>query len=158
MPDEVFEMWLQPIAKNYGWPFTSPFDDTEGTKWAGVLRGASLNFWVCAEWARKQINLAADPINRHSEYLIRTLLYGYTNSVPTLIADVADTEKRVRTCADYIRINGNIPKPIIAIIRGAEVEIIDGYHRIAALLHVGPPGGHVVPAWVPIINSDKQSK
>jgi hypothetical protein len=148
MPDEVFEMWLDPIAEEYGWPFKSPSDSTKETKWGGVFRGAPLSFWADTTWCRKQINLTTDPINRHSEYLIRTLLHGYTNGVPTLIADVADTEKRVRSCADYIRTYGNIPKPVVAIIRDREIDIVDGYHRITALLHVGPPQIFIVPAWV----------
>ena len=44
---------------------------------------------------------------------------------------------------------GQIPKPIIVLQRNGIFEIVDGNHRIAALLHVGIPPNYKIPMWMP---------
>lgn len=148
MPDEVFEMWLEPIAEHYGWPFKNGNDRIEETKWFNVFGGFSLNTWVTAIWKREEINLTTTPLNYVTRIRISSIINRCVEGLPTLTAGVADSEERFRACAEFIMVNGNIPKPIIVLFRNGEAEIIDGNHRIAALFHVGPPNGYVVPAWI----------
>ena len=67
-----------------------------------------------------------------------------------MFAGVQRSEERFRACAEFIRNHNQIPVPIIATIDNGEIKIIDGAHRIAALMHVGLPENYLVPTWVPI--------
>jgi hypothetical protein len=156
MPDEVFKSWLEPIAIEYGWPFNSPSDHIDETnKWSSALGRRSLIFWVSALWEFKKINLAMTPLCNISCVRIRGIINFCEHGIPTLTAGVAGTVERFRACADYIRLNGGIPSPIVVMLRDDRLEIIDGYHRIAALIHVAPLGCNIVPAWITKANNDQ---
>ena len=150
MPDEVFEMWLEPIAEDYGWPFQDSSDSIKGTKWSGIFGNYDLNFWTTIEWSRIEIEiypeLFTDITCRHLIAIIDCCV----ESAFTITANLLDTKDRFRACAEFISTNGTIPKPIVAVVRSRKVEIVDGNHRIAALLHVGVTPGYKVPMWVPI--------
>lgn len=155
MPDEVFEMWLNPISEYYGWPFKKPSDPIEGTIWAKMFSAYDLNFWVTANWRLDNIAIFENTFTNSTCFRLNSIITRCVEGLPTFTANVEGAEERFRTCAGYIRANGNIPKPIIALIKNGEVEIIDGYHRIAALLHVGIPIGHKVLAWITELNETK---
>ena len=152
MPDEIFYMWLEPIAENLGWPFNSPRDSTEDTAWYYILMKAKLDYWVKTKWELSLMDFDAIAFTNLSKFGFNSILQRCEKGRPTIIANLVNCEERFRACADYIRLHNEIPAPIIVLIRNG-IEIIDGSHRIAALLHVGIPHGYKIPIWWPTLKN-----
>lgn len=149
VPDEVFDMWLIPLAKDYGWPFENIHEETKDTKWYHTLGGLPLSFWHSAEWELTQRDLLSMPFSFITKFVLRSLIEQYQSGSHTVVANLERTKERFGACADFIITNGIIPKPIIVLERNGAFEIVDGNHRVAALLHVGVPQNYKVPMWIP---------
>ncbi len=154
MPDEVFEMWLEPIAEHYGWPFVKPDESKDGTKWAEVFGDHDLNYWVSVKWRFSEIAMTEKTFTDFTWFRLDSIINGCVEGIPTLFTGVAESKERFRACADFIRNNGRIPGPIIVLDKGNGIEIVDGNHRIAALLHIGIPRGYNVPVWIADKNAE----
>lgn len=153
MPDEIFDVWLQPIADDYGWPFKKSNESTKGTKWAGVFGDHNLDFWTSAKWSFRELVFSPELFTDFCQFRLKSIRKGFEEGIPTLWVGVADTKERFRACADFIRANGAIPGSIIVLDRGGfGLDVVDGNHRVAALLHVGIPSGYKIPVWIPIEN------
>lgn len=148
MPDEVRELWLEPIAECYGWPFQSLDDSTHDTKWRYVLPKLSLRELADFRWERKDINFATKPLCQESLRTIKGLYDEHVIGRATLYANVAGTKERFRACADFISKHRTMPKPVILRDTGDCYELLDGNHRIAAMLAVGLHEAFDVPAWI----------
>lgn len=151
MPDEVFTMWLKPIAVHYGWPFIKPDESKDGTKWAAVFGDYDLNYWVSVKWRLSEIAITEETFTDFTCFRLNSIIKGCVECIPTLFTGVSGSQERFRACADFIRNNGRIPCPIIVFDKGCGIEILDGNHRVAALLHVGIPNGYKIPAWIPYL-------
>ena len=147
MPDEVFEKWLEPIAKEYGWPFQSASDSTKDTKWFYVLGKLDLIFWVNAIWHMDMIDFKTVSLSYGTNLSINSIRQRVVEGLPTFFSSVAGSEERFGAAADFIRATGTIPGAIVVLIRNGQLEIVDGNHRIAALCHIGFPPDYKVPAW-----------
>jgi hypothetical protein len=151
MPDEVFEMWIKPIVEGYGWPFETSSDETKGTKWYYVLARLPLTFWSDVKWMRFELELSGAPLSALSRMAIDSIIQGALTGCSTITANVTDSKQRFGACAAYVRAHGAIPKSIIGLMRVGSLEIVDGNHRLAALIHVGAPDGYKVPFWMPVL-------
>jgi hypothetical protein len=153
MPDEIFYMWLEPFTERYGWPFNSPYDSIIDTNWFSILCGIELLYWVTVGWIKTWVEFKTIPFNYGSHLSFYSIRQRCVKGRSTLFAGVERSEGRFGACADYIRLHGEIPGSIVVIVRNGQVEIVDGNHRIAALLHVGIPHGYKVPLWYPTLKN-----
>lgn len=155
MPDEVFDTWLAPLAEDYGWPFKKSQDCIKETKWFVIFGNYDLEFWTSVKWRIISTQLHPEIFANGTCFRLNSIIQFCTEGVPTFTANLQGTVERFRACTDFIRANRKLPRPIVAITRNRiEFEIIDGHHRIAALLHVGIPVGYEIPIWIPIISKD----
>ena len=75
MPDEVFNMWLEPISREYGWPFTKPTDViNESSNWFYVLCKRDLSFWVDICWYKIEIDFKTTPLSKGSYFSVTSIL------------------------------------------------------------------------------------
>lgn len=148
MPAELRDMWLGPIAEEYGWPFQSLDDSTQGTRWRYVLPKMTLREVSELVWVLERIDLATKPFTPGSLDAVKGLIQQHVLGLDTLYANLANTQERFRACASFIREHGDLPAPIAVIDTGAAYDLLDGNHRLAALFHVGLPPGFQAPAWV----------
>jgi hypothetical protein len=150
MPSEVFDLWICPGIDAYGWPFSSVNDSITGTKWDRFFIGRTLSFWATIEW-----RLLSLPMNQsvyHPETLTRVqwIVNNCAFGQQTPTADVQNTRERFWAAATFIRINGKLPSPVVGITTKEGFEIVDGNHRLAALVFLGLPITFSFPAWIAI--------
>lgn len=151
MPDEVRELWLEPIAERYGWPFASASKDDPpyNSKWSYVF-GCRWKLDEVAKWQWRMgvIDLRSEKLTPTSIQAIEGLIPDKSGKLKAPFANLERTEDRLRACADYIRETGSIPKPVIAARVSGGFDILDGHHRIAAYTFSCPHDCYKIPAWI----------
>ncbi len=148
MPDEVFGMWLSPFLAKIEWPFTSTSDDFGQTRWKFLLGNIPLSVWFSGEWKRVDVDINSAPIGPMSILMANEIISHCTTNAQTMTANLQDTKERFRTCTSFVRENKTIPAPLITMLRGGYLEILDGNHRLAALRYINSPEINWVPCWV----------
>jgi hypothetical protein len=148
MPDEVFEMWLEPFIQQIGWPFTKITDDLSGTRWSIILGDNSLHDWNQLIWSRLDVEFTKIDFAIETREVIQSIIGHCVHGLPTRTANLPNTKQRFRACTEFVRLHSTIPKPILVISRNNKIKVIDGNHRIAALLHIGMPKGYRLPIWI----------
>jgi hypothetical protein len=142
-------MWLAPLVSHYGWPFDCHDEPPKGSNWFYALGRIKLKDWQTFRWKLHEIDFASTPLSPYSTIAIQSMVKRCVGGLETEIAEVAGSEERFRACADFIRKNGRIPKPVVGIVRNGHLEIVDGTHRLAALVYVGIPIDYMLPVWLP---------
>jgi hypothetical protein len=150
LPCQVCELWLDPIVERYGWPFQSVDETTHGTEWRWVLPRMNLRQLAEFEWKREDVDFATKPLCQESLRTIRGLYQQHVLGLDTLFTSVAATQERFRACAEFILEHHTLPQPVILRDLGDSFELLDGNHRITAMLSVGLNVAFHVPAWIAI--------
>ena len=150
LPDEIRRLWLEPIAVEYGWPFQSIDESTEGTKWKYVLGvDVTLRNFAGLMWNLEEIEVSSQGFCRQTIHAINTVREQNTTNKDTMFADVCDTQERFMSCVYYIRKHGVVPEPLVCLMTNeGSIDMLDGHHRMAALTALGIPEGYRIPAWV----------
>jgi len=148
MPDEVFDNWLAPIINDHGWPFTSINDDLFSSDWIFKIGNKfSLKQWFECEWELTDIPLDNANFKHYTLKIISEIIVNAVNGIPTETTDLIGGDERFRACASFYREYGKIPWPIVIYKFSNFVRVLDGFHRLAAIFHVGYPHDFKVPAW-----------
>ena len=148
MPDEVFNAWIAPFIEQIGWPFASTNDSLGKTRWKYLLARTPLTVWHSGSWRLISLdakNALTDPMQ---EVMFREIIKSGVSHGVASGANLEDTEKRFKACADYVRIHNTIPSPIVGVFCEGLFKILDGSHRLSALFHVKGFCSHVVPCWI----------
>ena len=148
MPDEVFNAWLAPLIEQIGWPFTSTNDSFGETRWKYLLARTSLSVWHTGSWRLANVDAKETLTDPMQEVMFRELIKSGVGHDVASGANLKDTEKRFKTCADFVRIHDTIPVPIVGVFCKGIFKILDGSHRLAALFHVKGFRSHIVPCWI----------
>lgn len=149
MPDEMFDMWLAPFIEKIGWPFTDVNADLSGTRWDIFLGEIPLCVWNQLVWSRLDLEFTKLDFDIFTKLAIESVIDHCVHDRSTGTENLQNTKERFSACAEFVRVHQTIPKPIVAIYENNKIKVMDGYHRIAALLHVGVPNGYKVPVWLP---------
>ena len=155
MPDEVFEMWIEPMIDSKGWPFTESNLSTVGTKWFHVFGFEyPLTYWRAIKWSLVELEIFTEKVNDNTHAVFHCIaLHGITGRYTTVTAGLTDSQLRFRACAEFIKDKGILPKPIIAIReKNGSLKIIDGNHRISAYILINKTNqlSGIVKAWMPV--------
>lgn len=152
MPSQVLEMWLQPMAEERGWPFRSLDDDISQTDWHYTFARKPLRYWAGLQWEMGEVNVALDFLDEYGLQFIKGLI---PSGQPTDYNDPFATRTHVRgaegrfwAAARFIQEHGKIPLPIVVLRTPSGLKVMDGSHRVAALIHLGMLPGYKIPAWV----------
>lgn len=62
-PDEIVRDWLEPFAKNIGWPPVMAFR----SRWKGILRSLPLDVWQGVRWSKERIDLSKISLSSDSK-------------------------------------------------------------------------------------------
>ncbi|WNC71443.1 hypothetical protein RGQ13_15120 [Thalassotalea psychrophila] len=153
MPDEVFEIWLAPLIEGKGWPFKTVEDDLQATNWRYVLGiDFTLRQWIDCTWELIDINLPQSKFTNGSISMATAIVGNAAYGKLTDTANVENTKERFQSCVSYIKEHGNIPTPIILTRINDGFSVMDGNHRLAAILFTVNPLDIVIKAWVANIN------
>jgi hypothetical protein len=145
MPCEVFDLWIRPYIKDYGWPFSVSKMSVADTKWQRFFLGRSLDYWAAIHWHLAKVAFREKLFNTDSTNRIRWIIDNVVFGKDTPTTNVEDTSKRFWTCAAFIQNHGNLPHPIVAVATPFGLSVVDGNHRLAALVHLRKAEGLKIP-------------
>jgi hypothetical protein len=149
MPSDVFDQWILKGIEWYGWKFASPDQPTVDTNWDNYFGRKTLAFFAAADW-----NLSLHPISFNSFFFDSRqradwILKHATEGFKTPTANIHNSARRFRTFETFVRENRTIPKPMIGYWFGSQIDLVDGNHRLAALIHIfGFEGTICAPIWM----------
>ena len=149
MPDELFDKWLHPIIEAQGWPFSSTSDDLQASDWKynfGINH--TLKQWTECEWELVEIPLIFANFKSFTLDTISDIISNAVEGIPTCTTDLIGGKDRFWACASFYRANGTVPWPIVVYELDDFIRIVDGFHRLAAIIHIGFSPEFKVPAWV----------
>lgn len=149
MPDELFDMWLAPLIKSQGWPFTSTSDDLQSDNWKYYLGiNHTLKQWTECEWELISIKLSSANFKHYTLQTVFDIITFAVKGIPTSTANLERTKERFLACASFYREHNTVPWPIVVYEFGKFIRVVDGYHRLAAIFHIGFSPELKIPAWL----------
>lgn len=128
-PAAVTDIWLANIAVGYGWPPTE--------KWHSALRGKPFADWHHVTWQEAEIELTIQNLTWDTRLALNGIYEAAGEGAVNAYSNVHKTKERLRAAFDYVFRYGTYPSSIILARRAARYEVLDGYHRLAALFHIG---------------------
>ena len=146
MPNEVFDIYIAPIVRVYGWTFTNKHSPTSFSTWSGVFGKQSLETIANLDWKRREISLGGSLFHPRSQKLIG-ILYGECVKGKARITNVANSQARFDRIRSFVKRTGRLPAPVILMKSYSGLLILDGHHRIAALLSLRL-SANLFSAWV----------
>jgi hypothetical protein len=149
MPLEVFQIWIVPAVKRYGWEGVS-IDELLQEEWQGFFAGYPISFWKSANW---QLCSTPFDINLFAPLSIQRAIWivDYaTKGLKTPCADIHDTAERFWACAAFIEDNRKLPCPLIGCLTpdSSQIDLVDGHHRLAAAMCLGTTETSKLPIWI----------
>jgi hypothetical protein len=146
MPPEVFDLWIGPGVKNHGWSFLSTPEPS--TKFERIFSGSSLRDWVTLNWNFTSLPLKQSIFHPQTVARAEAIIGHCVRDEQTVTANLHNSKKRFWACAAFIGMNRTVPQPLIAVNLAMDFEIVDGNHRIAALIHLGFGESFQIPVWL----------
>lgn len=127
-PEEIFQIWFDDRIRHNGWP-------PNGPEWEGFLFGRNISSWQQVIWTKDSVALAPNHLSTtafKSIVLIADAALG--NRANLMSKYIPDSKKRFTSSLCYIRENGAPPGTVLLLSGVDGYEIVDGNHRVAALL------------------------
>lgn len=153
MPDAVYNMWLAPLVNEIGWPFSDHNTEFGDSRWKYLFGRIPISDWRSKDWHLIDLDWNNTPIDSMTVWLLDDIKKNCVAGSATMTAKVENTQMSFRTSVEFIHANRRLPKAVVAFFRSGRLEIVDGTHRMAALLYVGIPEGYKVPTWIPKENA-----
>jgi len=149
MPDELFDKWLAPIIEAQGWPFISISDDLQASEWKNNLSiNHTLKQWSECEWELTHIELYSANFKHSTLQTVFDIITFAVKGIPTSTAHIERTKERFRACTSFYREHNTVPWPIVIYEFSHSIRVVDGFHRLAAIFHVGFPHELKIPVWL----------
>jgi hypothetical protein len=132
MPDQVFELWLEPIIRLNGWPFANLNAPCVGNfrEYFGAI---PLNEVAKLHWHRSPLAIADCVFNPNSKKRIQQMMDFHIFGRKDGLECAVDGEARFMRLKEVIAKICAYPAPIVLLRDGEYFQILDGYHRITAL-------------------------
>lgn len=131
-PDDVIDVWLSTFVRRFGWP------PEVHPGWGSVLKGTGDSDFLRSLKDWKLIEIEIDPAKFHHKDkgilvgLYRTHVLGKN----TVFSLMTDGPKRFQSIVEYMRQNGVFPRPVVLASNKGTLDILDGYHRITAMMYL----------------------
>jgi hypothetical protein len=126
-PDQVIDQWLEPLAKTDGWPPVAP-------RWKYLLGETDLGYWRGFKWQLLEVAFETIGLALEAESRIAGLIDAYLHGAQNVYARTLGSEgrKRFEFHFDYLTGHGQLILPPVLVESRAGLQVMDGYHRIAA--------------------------
>lgn len=150
-PLPVIEQWFE-HAVSHGWPPTLDAQGFPIGRWGTILANRTLGFWRGVTWALERARLYPADLDDESETMAADLRNAYLLGLPhPQHIPIADSSARIHRFVGTVLATGRMPVPPILFFTASGFEVLDGFHRLAALFHVQTGGGKTEPlhdVWV----------
>ncbi len=147
MPDELFGLYMEPLIKEYGWPFTSPESPTN-MPWWQLFDGLPFKTICQLSWERKEFPFSFGLFHRYARTQILGLISTHIFCINNEYSSIPNTEARFRRTRDFIARTGRMPVPVVLIQDPGGLRILDGNHRLAAMASLSNSINGVVDGWI----------
>lgn len=137
-PESLIYHWLLPLAEDIGWPPVFNADPTmKIARWQSILK-KPLRYWCAVVW--KLEYLRPDQLTFTEKELrdLHEMILGHAYCQQTLLTIfLGDSSKGrfFRQVGDLLKLGGFTEPPVI-VKTGAQIHLVDGSHRMAALIFV----------------------
>lgn len=149
VPNEVFDDFILPFIDDIGWPFSNINDSIHKTDWWRLLGGLSLEEFSVLVWQRHSFFINENTFHPESNSDINRLVRYHVDGFRTsLIGNISKTYERFRWHVSYIERARRFCAPIVTIVTFNGLRLLDGAHRIAALLSLELYNEIPVDAWI----------
>ena len=128
-PEEVFTLWLDDRIKQNGWP-------PEGIEWQGFLFGKSPDYWKSLEWNKQFVSLRPEGMASKSLMLVMQIIEAGRGTKNLLSTYIPNTSERFKSALSFIKEHATTPGTPLLLSTEDGIEVVDGNHRVAALLAV----------------------
>jgi hypothetical protein len=151
MPDEVFNLYIEPLIKLHGWPFHSVDSPTFGL-WFQMFDHHSLKTISELIWERQEITFSLRIFHRTSQDRIVGIVNTHVHGMNTPFANVINAKARFDRCRTYIARTGRMPVPVVLMRDFGGLRILDGNHRLAAMASFSNSHIGIVDCWIGSLN------
>lgn len=150
MPDEVFDSFMAPLIINdIGWPFLTAGDSLAGTDWHRILYPLSLSFFCQLRWKITKFYLNKEDLYQDSICDINWTIINKTEDVWALIGrDSKPSRDSLAWHKQFIMMNGRLCTPVALAYTSSGIKVLDGIHRMAALLDLSLNDKLPIDAWI----------
>jgi hypothetical protein len=148
---QVIRQWFE-HGMGDGWPpRLDRFGELTG-RWRNVLAQRGLEFWRGVEWSLERGPWATRMLAAESYLAVESMRIAYESGLDHAeLIPIPGSSARIGTFVRIIEATGRMPVPPILLLVKDGLEVLDGYHRLAAFVHVQENGGSVEPeqeVWV----------
>ena len=153
-PEEVVAHWLDEYSENPGWPPDTDYLANRGSRWNGLLRYKSIEWWRTVRWQREQLKPEQLAFTEESDENIHGVGEAFLSPFPTRFSFIGDLKPRCVRIFRYMHDNGAFPVPVFLVCEMGIYDIADGAHRLAvhSLMFADPTLraklAKVQPCWV----------
>jgi hypothetical protein len=150
MPEEVFNIYIEPLIQWHGWPFSSLDEPTtpETMRWVQMFDRQSIKTISQLSWERHKIPFVFGLFYPRSQDIIAALIKWHIGGVNTFAANIADSRVKFFSARAYIEKTGAFPVPVILQRDPLGLRILDGNHRLAAMASFPNANQGIVDCWV----------
>lgn len=132
MPEEVFAIWIAPLIKTDGWPF-SHVRSIATANWVNNLSGYPLQFISNLNWHLQELPGSLVGFKPIVPKRIHALAKQYTTGIQQFDRLVINGPQRFKRALQYVVAHGNIPRPVVIVKDVFGMQLLDGHHRLAAM-------------------------
>jgi hypothetical protein len=132
-PEEVIDIWLRPHStrEGFGWP---PKPDSD---WRYVLREQNgFEYLKSLTWQKKTIEISPDIFVKEDLDIVVGLFKAHVLKHQNMFSNMSDSIERIENCCSYLKEHGVFPRPVILEETAHGFKILDGNHRILAMMYL----------------------
>lgn len=132
-PDDVISLWLAPLAQrsDTGWPPPSPI---VRSAWRHILAGHDLEWWKPVRWVLQEEPIAQESLSARDQATASKMYRAYFADEFNEFVMIPTGRDRVLRAAEYTLAHGTWPQPPVALRAADGLQLVDGHHRLVALL------------------------
>lgn len=155
LPAEVGQGFLAPLIQDVGWPFQSARDSLLGTDWHRILYPLTLQQFTNLKWLRSTFLFDENLLHPKSRDDIGLVIRNLTENVWAAIGRDSEPSK-VSFTYHHSRIlrTRDFCAPVTLALTPEGMVVLDGNHRVAALLSSGLAQAVQLDAWIGVPNAD----
>lgn len=130
-PEEVVAQWLDEYSENPGWPPEAGYLANPCSRWNGLLRYKSVEWWRTVRWNLENLKPEELPFNDESRESIHGVGEAFVSTFPTKYSFIGDLKPRCQRILRYMHESGEFPVPVFLVCEAGVYDIADGAHRLA---------------------------